>query len=101
MKKNTHKFLKIAVFTCVQVLLFGMTANATGADIVKNGFSVLTEIVKAVISSIGMLVVLWGIFEWGIALQSQDGTQQSMAFKRIGGGLVMLLAPQLIGLFVG
>ena len=33
------------------------------------------------------------------AMQSQDGVMQSSAFKRIGGGLIMILAPQLISAF--
>ncbi|MCO7154265.1 hypothetical protein NIA73_13905 [Anaerobutyricum hallii] len=37
-----------------------------------------------------------GSFEWATALNSQDGTMQSMAFKRIASGLVACLAPQIV-----
>lgn len=73
---------------------------ASGADVIQNGFATLLDIVKALVSAIGTIVLLWGLFEWGTSLQSPDGVQQSTAFKRIGGGLVMVLAPQLISLFV-
>ena len=32
----------------------------------------------------------------GTAMQGNDGVMQSGAFKRIGGGLVMAIAPQLL-----
>ena len=67
---------------------------------IQTGFATLLDIVKALVSAIGTIVLLWGLFEWGTSLQSPDGVQQSTAFKRIGGGLVMVLAPQLISLFV-
>ena len=50
----------------------------------------------AIVSSIGQLLLLWGVFEWATALNSQDGTMQSMAFKRIASGLVACLAPQIV-----
>lgn len=73
---------------------------AAGADTVTSGFNTLFDIVSALVSAIGSIILLWGFFEWGTALQSQDGVMQSNAFKRIGGGLIMVLAPQLITAFI-
>ena len=67
-------------------------AKATGTSVITSGFNSLYEIV----SSIGQLLLLWGVFEWATALNSQDGTMQSMAFKRIASGLVACLAPQIV-----
>ena len=72
----------------------------TGADVISQGFEGLLDIVTALISSIGTIILLWGFFEWGLSLQGQDGFTQSTAFKRIGGGLVMILAPQLLNIFL-
>lgn len=74
--------------------------KSSGASAVTNSFSSLTDIVTALVSSIGTIVLLWGFFEWGTSMQSTDGVMQSSAFKRIGGGLIMVLAPQLISAFV-
>ena len=74
--------------------------KASGASAVTSSFSSLTDIVTALVSSIGTIVLLWGFFEWGTSMQSTDGVMQSSAFKRIGGGLIMVLAPQLISAFV-
>ena len=75
-------------------------AAGEGAAVIETGFATLLDIVKALVSAIGTIVLLWGLFEWGTSLQSPNGAEQSSAFKRIGGGLVMILAPQLISLFI-
>ena len=77
----------------------GGSGGAAGGTI-TSGFTNLLDIVKSLVSSIGTIVLLWGFFEWGTSMQSQDGVMQSSAFKRIGGGLVMVLAPQLISVFI-
>lgn len=79
------------LFVCVPV-------NATGVDIVTTGFNVIYDIISAIVTSVGALLLLWGLFEWAQALNTQDGGSQSMAFKRIASGLVAILAPQLIPL---
>ena len=67
---------------------------------ITSSFDNLKAIVTAIISSIGVIITLWGISEWGIAFQGQDGTMQASAFKRIAGGMVMVLSPQIVALLV-
>ena len=54
------------------------------------------NVVSGIVSSIGSIITLWGISEWGIAFQGSEGTMQANAFKRIGGGFVMAMAPQIL-----
>ena len=92
-----------AVITAVimlAVMAVPVFADGDGAAVIQTGFATLLDIVKALVSAIGTIVLLWGLFEWGTSLQSPNGAEQSSAFKRIGGGLVMILAPQLITLFI-
>lgn len=88
--------LAVVVMVYPQIVAF---ADATGAtapgNVVTTKFQSLIDVVSGVISSLGMLVTMWGISEWGIAFQSSEGTMQAQALKRIGGGIVMSLAPQL------
>lgn len=74
--------------------------QASAAAQVTSGLKKLQDIVAAFVSAVGALIVLWGIFEWGNAMQSQDGMMQSQAFKRIGGGIVMTLGPQLLSVIL-
>lgn len=81
-------------------LVTASASAASGAEVIQQGFDGLLSIVTALISSIGTIILLWGLFEWGLSLQGQDGFTQSTAFKRIGGGIVMILAPQLLNIFL-
>lgn len=77
-----------------------MYVNASsGANVINTKFNTLIDIATAIISSIGTLITLWGLAEWGISFQGQDGIMQAHAFKRVGGGLVTMLSPQLLKLF--
>lgn len=89
-----------AVLSIAFALAFCMPVFAAedGAAVVTNGFNVIVGIIAAVVSSIGTLLLLWGLFEWAIALNTQDGGAQSMAFKRIGAGIIAVLGPQLLPL---
>lgn len=88
---------KVAACTALLAPLFVcMPVNAT--DIVTRGFNVIYDIISAIVQSVGALLLLWGLFEWAQALNTQDGGSQSMAFKRVASGLVALIAPQLIPL---
>ena len=111
-KKNRTKMYMMAVCAVSCLLFMGVmslvsselvyaaTNSSSGASTVTSSFSSLTDIVTALVSSIGTIVLLWGFFEWGTSMQSTDGVMQSSAFKRIGGGLIMVLAPQLISAFI-
>ena len=86
----------VLVFGCMPVF-----ASAEGNELIKTSFQSLLDIVIAIVSSIGAILILWGIFDFATALQSQDGAMQSNSFKRIGGGLVAVLGPQLLSLWIG
>lgn len=92
--------LVTAILTLASTLPVCAAEVGNGAATITGGFTSLIDIVKAFVSSIGTLIVLWGLFEWGNAMQSNDGMMQSMAFKRIGGGIVMTLGPQLLSVFI-
>ena len=71
-------------------------AQATGASAVTSKFNSLLAIIQAIVQAIGGLVCLWGFFEVGMAMQSNEGSMQSAAFKRVGGGIIMIIAPALL-----
>ena len=71
-----------------------------GATVVTNNFKSFYDIVAALASAVGSILLLWNVVEWGITLNSQEGMMQARAFKGIGGALVMILAPQIISGFV-
>ena len=92
-------FLKLSMFALVfaTVVVSGSSVyDADAAGVVTGKFSSFQNLLGGIISSIGSIITLWGISEWGIAFQGSEGTMQANAFKRIGGGFVMAMAPQIL-----
>lgn len=102
--KKQKKQKKLFLFLTVLALTGAsqMTAFAAGANgVIQSGFNAVYQIIAAIVSSIGSLFLLWGVFEWAQSLNTQDGGAQSAAFKRIGSGIVATVAPQIIPLING
>lgn len=105
-QRKALQFLMIAAFVNIfifvpQLTVFAEEGATDGAAIVTGAFNNLIAIVTAMVSSIGAIILLWAFFEVGVSMQSQEGTMQAMGFKRVGGGLVMTLAPQLVNAILG
>ena len=75
--------------------LISNAANA-GAQAVSQTMGNFQAMIVALISSFGSIILLWGVFEFGTAIQSPNGTEQTQGFKRIVGGLVMTIAPSIV-----
>ena len=73
-----------------------LAAGNVDTSQITNGFDAIYQVIAAIVSSIGSIFLLWGLFEWAQSLNAQDGGAQSIAFKRIGSGLIATLAPQII-----
>lgn len=93
-KKITKTFFSMFILT---ILMTCTPVYATeAANVVTAKFTAFQNLLGGIISSIGSIITLWGISEWGIAFQGSEGTMQANAFKRIGGGFVMAMAPQIL-----
>lgn len=86
----------MAAFILTQNPVITMAAENGSAGSITSSFDNLKEVVTSIISGIGTIITLWGISEWGLSYQGSDGMSQAQGFKRIAGGLVMLLAPQIL-----
>ena len=92
-----YMYLTMGLLTQMSPLM----ANATsGEQVITDSLGSLYSIIAAFVTSVGAIITLWGVFEWGTSMQSNDGTMQANAFKRIGGGLVIILAPNIIQGFI-
>ena len=102
--EKRKKILVMIVSLALVLIIFSVpvfASESAGNELIRNSFKNLLDIVIAIVSSIGAILILWGIFDFATALQSQDGALQSASFKRIGGGLVAVLGPQLLNVFLG
>ena len=76
------------------------TEAASGSGDIDTKFNKLTDLVASIVSSVGTIITLWGISEFGMALQGNDGMMQAHSFRRMGGGFVMVMAPQILSQFL-
>lgn len=99
--KKTPLLMAAAMLVLVTAFGPAMTVSASGAgNIISGKLNVLYGIVSSILSGIGMLVTLWGIGEWGFSYQGNEGMMQAHAFKRICGGLIVALAPEVLPLLL-
>lgn len=70
--------------------------SETGTSAINKKMGNLKDLVFSFISSVGSIIAMWGFFEVGMALQSSEGSLTSNAFKRIGGGVIMILSDTLL-----
>lgn len=98
-KNDRNKVLKNLLFSLVFVTvitIYSPVWATDAANVVVGKFTAFQNLLGGVISSIGSIITLCGISEWGIAFQGSEGTMQANAFKRIAGGFVMAMAPQIL-----
>ena len=102
-EEKREKALRLGILLAVLSCLLAACSPfpvfaATNTGAISNSFKSIYNIIAAIVTSIGQLYLLWGVFEWATSLNSQDGTAQSMAFKRIAAGLVACMAPTIISM---
>ena len=82
------------LYTC-PVFVLRVIAAITGK------FDDFYDQVAAVIQAIGAVILVWGAFEFGNSMQQQEGGATTRALQRVGGGLVMLVAPTIATAMIG
>lgn len=75
-------------------------AGTQGLADIKAQMSLLQELMAALVSSVGAVVLMWSIFKMGMAMQSGGNSgMEAQSFASIGGGIFMVAAPQLVLIF--
>ena len=97
-KKAGKEALQVVSAVCMATFFISIHVQATNGNIITTGFNSLYDVVASIVSNIGQLFLLWGVFEMAASMNTQDGMAQSSAFKRGGGGLIACIAPQIIPL---
>lgn len=98
LKKAGQEALQVVSSVCMAAFFISVHVQAANGNIITTGFNSLYDVVASIVSSIGQLFLLWGVFEMAASMNTQDGMAQSSAFKRVGGGLIACIAPQIIPL---
>lgn len=103
-KVNNKRIVCVVMYTllCSLVLMQPdiFFAGQGGLNYVTRLFNNFYQIVTTIISGLGMIVALWCIAEIGGSWMGHgNGGAQLEAFKRMGGAILWITAPQLVMLF--
>lgn len=60
----------------------------------------LKDFMFQIISSIGVILLLWGIVQVGMAIKSHDPSQRANGFMTLAGGIIIAFAKQILELIM-
>ena len=97
---NMKKYMMTAVVLSFYMLIclcpeVAYASEAARAEVMGK-FNSFESLLADLISTLGTIYTLWGISEWGLSWHESNGTMGGQSFKRIFGGLVVILSPQIL-----
>jgi len=97
-KKHMKTFLMFSLIVFTVVCPDVVFASQQAQNQVVGKFETFSTLFTDIISVLGQIYTLWGVSEWGLAWHESNGTMGSQSFKRIFGGLVVVLSPQILSI---
>lgn len=98
-----RKILKISVKAIVIALIL-VCGNNTVFGATNEPLTVinnLKDFMFQIISAIGVILLLWGIVQVGMAIKSHDPSQRANGFMTLAGGVIIAFAKQILELIMG
>jgi len=101
-KTKKHIYVMTAVMLSFFVLSIMCPEVAWAKEAAKKEvigkFESFETLFADIVSILGTIYTLWGVSEWGLAWHESNGTMGGQSFKRIFGGLVVVLSPQILAI---
>ena len=100
---NVKKMLGICakVVMIAFVLVLGNNTVFGATDEPLQVINNLKDFMFQIISSIGVILLLWGIVQVGMAIKSHDPSQRANGFMTLAGGIIIAFAKQILELIMG
>lgn len=101
-KKREYIAFLLCVMVCFTFFMMPHVVYASnkGLEDIKAQMALLQELMAALVSSVGSVVLMWSIFKMGMAMQAGGNSgMEAQSFASIGGGIFMVAAPQLVLIF--
>ena len=61
----------------------------------------LSTFIFSIVRAIGMILMLWGIVQIGMALKSHDPSQRASGFMTLAGAVIITFAKEILDLITG
>ena len=99
MKQNRRKKFIIAFVLMLAIAMSSVTAFATDdpLTVVNN----LSNFIFGIIRAIGLLILGFGIVQFGMSFKSQDPSQRANSFLIITGGIIVTFTREILNLITG
>lgn len=98
-KKILGTGVKVGTTALVLLTRSGIVFGATDdpLSVINN----LKNFMFQIISAIGVILLLWGIVQIGMAIKSHDPSQRANGFMTLAGGVIIAFAKQILELILG
>jgi hypothetical protein len=78
----------VLIATILILLIIPVTLYAAG-DEVSISIEKLKNFLFNIVQAIGVILVIWGVVQLGLSLQSHDPSQRSQGFFTLAGGIII------------
>ena len=85
----------------MSLVVVGNTMTVYAADDPLSVVNNLSNFIFGLIRAIGMIILGFGIVQFGLSLQSHDPSQRANSFLTIAGGIVITFAKEILGIITG
>ena len=112
MKKNNFKKIRNNLERIGTLVLCGATTLCLSAPVVKaeevkaeanplSAINNLSNFIFEIVQAVGVIMVLFGVVQFGLALKSHDPSQRANSLFTILGGLVVAFAKVILDTIIG
>lgn len=68
----------------------------TGINEVDAMFGNLTSFISGIVKIVGIIMVLFGVVQFGLSITNHDPSQRAQSFLAMAGGVIVFFAPEII-----
>lgn len=93
---------RLALILIMIVSLFvAQASHVFGANDPLAVINNLSTFIFSIVRAIGMILMLWGIVQIGMALKSHDPSQRASGFMTLAGAVIITFAKEILDLITG
>lgn len=89
------------ILTMIASLFVAQASHVFGANDPLAVINNLSTFIFSIVRAIGMILMLWGIVQIGMALKSHDPSQRASGFMTLAGAVIITFAKEILDLITG
>lgn len=101
-EKKINKCRKVnTILICIATIISIITTPVYAAEDPLSVINNLSNFIFEIVQAVGVIMILFGLVQFGLALKSQDPTQRASSIFTIVGGLVIAFAKVILNSIMG